>query len=304
MRKFSQILILLWGLLFLDGCVIVEEPLDYRHGISDYEAKRIVRKVFLSQHSLADASLLTSVSFGSLLDDYAQIHYDPYANRYGCDDRGYFTLQLGSDGLQLTIDSGDLLEIEYQTCQTELYSGFAPQLNGPVAITYHQNRLDRYSRMLDFTVTYHDALLTTLFGAYYLEGSIGVHYDEDMQRGMLALVLSSNRFQLYGDRYTQRDRFDNVVLDFTMDTISQRYRYNYSGTLYNSYLGRLTFSTFLPLEGIGDQNPATGELKIGNAQMRLIVTPLDDYYVDIQLISNSDPRENRTIHTTWLNIGL
>jgi hypothetical protein len=38
--------------------------------------------------------------------------------------------------------------------------------------------------------------------------------------------------------------------------------------------------------------------------MTLRILPVDDYYVDIVVRNSCDTYQNRTIHTTWLNIGL
>ena len=298
MRKFLPYLLLLALFIGFGGCVIVSDSLDYRNDLSDYEAKKIVRKVFISQQTISRAALISNETLGSFIE------YDGYsANRYNCSDSGYITLQLDDDGFSLNISSGDILNLNFYECAYEIPWYSQSRINGPVAITYHQYMHDYQSHISDFTIEFNHTALQALYGLERIDGILGVHLDQDYQRDILRLTLSSNHLVVENSSW-EKQIFNNIVLDFTMDTYTNRYSYSYSGTLYSDYLGRLTFSTLIPLEGYGAHNPSRGSFKISNEHVSLTVIPVDDYYVDIRLENHFYPTKNRIIHTTWINIGL
>ncbi len=298
MQRIWHTLIVLWAFFLFGGCVIVDGSLDYRNNLSDYEAKKIVRKLFLSQESFIQAALLNSSGFSTIL----QTSYNPYETRYSCLESGYFTLRISSD-LTSVPEGTDPLYLDYSECTYDTYLYPQSRLSGSVIFTYYQNMQDRYNKLLDFRVTYTHTYLYTSYGTRYLDGSVGIHYDEDYTRQLLRLTLSSSQLIIAESGYRD-DRYENVVLDFTLDTHTGHYTYSYSGTLYNTYLGRLTYSTLAAMEGNNNGYPSYGEIKITNAHMSLIVRPLDDYYVDIEVRNHYYPGQNRIIHTTWINIGL
>jgi hypothetical protein len=280
------------------GCVIVNDTLDYRNDLSDYEAKKIVKKVLISQQTISKAALINneSLELFSAYDGYA-------ANRYDCSENGYISLQLDGDGFAVNISTGDILNLNYYECTyaTPWYS--QSRINGPVAITYHQYMHDYQALVSDFTLTFNHTAIQSVYGLERIDGVLGVHLDQDYRRKQLQLTLSANHLVVENSNW-ERQTFNNIVLDFTMDTYNNRYRYSYSGTLYSDYLGTLTFSTLLPMEGYGDHNPAYGSFKISNEHVTLTVKPVDDYYVDIILDNHFYPTKNRIIRTTWINIGL
>ena len=282
------------------GCIIVDDSLDYRNNLSDYEVKKIVRKVLLSQNSINRAGVVTSDGLEKIITSRSRYLHD----RVPCNDGGYVTFTLSDGTVSLTLSTGDLLHIEYDDCSyTPLYYDQS-RLNGSIDIHYNQNIEDYRRKLLDFTIDYYNTWLYSRYGTLRIDGTMGVHYDEDYERHELKLIFSSNRLVIDNrDRYDQ-DIFSNIVLHYTIDTTSTAYAYEYSGTLYNSYLGRLTFTTRDTMEGYGDQNPRRGRFEISNAHVTLTVIPIDNYYVDIDVENHYYVSQNRTIHTTWINIGL
>ncbi len=298
MRKFYATLVILFTLLLLHGCVFVTESLDYRNDLSDYEVKKIVKTVFLSQHALADAALLAT-------DGYTTVTSERYpAERYACQEGGYIRFEIDQNGYALTFETGDLIRLAYDDCIYTTYYDDRSHLSGPIDITWYQDMADSANRLIELDIAYHNTWLKNRYTTLYLNGRIGVHYDEDYSRERLELVLSSDELRIQRSDFSGDDTYENIVLDFSMDTYSYAYRYSYHGTLFNSYLGRLTFTTLSPMRGYRDKNPFDGEFKITNAHMTLRVIPIDDYYVDIVVQNHYDSYENRTIHTTWMNIGL
>ena len=298
-RRITAAVVLLVALIGIGGCVIVDDGLDYRHDLSDYEAKKIVRTVFLTQQSLGRAAMISARSTETIFDG------DRYGegNRYDCLSGGYLTLELGVDGLQLSLSAGDIVQLDYHQCLCDPLYAHESYLDGPVALTYHQSLSDSHERLYDVTLSYADTWLDTPTGGAWFDGRIGLHYDEDFDTRMHHLILSSDTLDIRRGSYASQ-RLYNIVLDFRMQRDTLHYRYDYSGTLYSDYLGRLTFSTLYPMEGYADRNPSAGLFKISNTTVTLKVRPIDDYYVDILLENRYDPSQNRTIHTTWMNIGL
>ncbi len=301
MKKAVLISLFVSVLIFFAGCIIVSDRLDYRHDLSDYEVKKIVRKVLLSQHTINRAGIITSDDLEKLIETRS---LRAYYERLECDEGGYLTFTLSDGTFSLTLSPGIPYYFTYYDCRyAPLY--FAPnRLNGAVEITYHQDIEDRYGKLLDFSIDYRDTYLETDTAAVRIAGRLGVHYDESYREHILSLIFSSTRLEIENSDYYHRDIFNNIVLDYTIDTQSYHYRYSYSGTLDNTYLGRLTFTTLIPMEGYGAHNPYYGRFKISNAHMDLLVIPRDDYYVDIVVENHYDTIQNHTIHTTWINIGL
>ena len=300
MRNLYTTIILAMLLFLTQGCRFVAESLDYQNGLSDYEAGKIVRTVLLSQHTIADAALLSASGYRRMGPSS-----DLYPNeRYSCQDGGYIRFTFDEDGYSLTFESGDLIHLNYDTCRYHNYDDSTWLLNGPVDLTWYQDMEDSVNRVIELGITYHDAWLQNSYATAYLDGEIGLHYDEDYTSDRLQLVLTSDELRVRANNATQSNTFENIVLDFSMNMSDYRYRYTYHGTLFNAYLGRLTFTTLSPIQGNRDDNPYRGELKITNAHMTLRVIPVDTYYVDIIVQNHYDTFENRTIHTTWRDIGL
>ncbi len=298
MRTYLPFLLFSILLFGFGGCIIVSDTLDYRNDLSDYEVKKIVRKIFVSRQTLTHAALIGNESFGQL-SAYTAVPTE----RYTCGEQGYMTLRLQGDTLSFTLSAGDRLYLNYYACGFEMVwpgDGYS-RLNGAVSITWNQYMYDSEGEVADFTIDFDRAVLTAPSGMERLDGRVGVHLERDYRRSMLGLILSSNRLVVENSR-REEQTFTNVVLDLHTDRTTMRYRYRYSGTLYSDYLGRLTFSTPVTLEGYGDRNPAYGRLTISNEHVRLTVRPVDDYYVDIVLENYIYPSRNRIIHTTWINL--
>ncbi len=300
MRRHYTTVTMLLLLLFWQGCVFVADSLDYRNDLSDYEVKRIVRTVFLSQHALADAALLTSDSYSTLT-----ISGDGYqTDSYACNEGGEIRFQIDNGGYSFSFSTGDLLHLSYDACAWDSYYDAPIRLSGPVDLTWYQDMQDRESRLIELAIDYRHAMLKNGYTTLWLDGELGLHYDLDNLAGILKVVLSSTQLRIDNSDVYGEDTYENIVLDFTMDTRDYAYSYSYHGTLFNSRLGRLTFSTLAPMRGYRDANPYSGTFKITNAHVTLRVIPVDDYYVDIVVRNSYDSYQNRTIRTTWLNIGL
>ena len=299
-KRISQAVLMLILLPLIQGCLFIAESLDYRRDLSDYEVKRIVRRVLLSQHVIADAALATTDGYTQLYGAYTS--YD--TTRYSCRDGGYLRLEIGEGDYTFSFESGDLLHLTYDNCRCDACESEFDRLSGPVDIVWYQDSEDALQRVIELGITYHYADLYAPFTSVRLDGRIGLHYDRDYRRGILRLILSTNDLSLHGSDFGDDTRYENVVLDFTMDEASHAWRYSYSGTLFSSYLGRLTFTTLTPLEGYDAHNPDRGEFKITNAHMSLRVVPRGNGAVDIYVENHFDITQNRTIRTSWRDIGL
>jgi hypothetical protein len=298
MRKFMPYILLLSIFIGMGGCVIVNDTLDYRNDLSDYEAKKIVKKVLVSQQTIGMAALINNES----LQTFSA--YESYAyTRYECSESGYISLQIDGDGFAVNLSAGDILNLNYYDCAYERPWYSQSRINGPVTIDYHQYMHDYQSLVSDFTLTFNRTAIQSVYGLERIDGVLGVHLDQDYRHNQLQLTLSTNRLVVENSNW-EREIFNNIVLDFMIDTYTNRYSYSYSGTLYSDYLGTLTFSTLTPMQGYGEHNPAYGSFKISNEHVSLTVKPVDDYYVDIILDNHLYPTKNRIIRTTWINIGL
>lgn len=294
--------ILLLTLLMLGGCVIQVDSLDYQNNVSDYEIKKIVKEVLSSQNDINRAGIITSDGLQNLQRTHQSRDY--FSNRYTCQDNGYATIRFEGSDFSLTFSSGDSFGIEYSDC-----SFIAPyydenRINGTISFDIYQNMQDYQSTLLNFNVNYADTHFYTNNSDIYFDGSLGVHYDFDNPTENLNITFSTNYLSIENNHFYQKDTFNDVVLDFHLDTLTLQYRYNYSGSLYNSYLGRLSFSTIEPMQGYKDHNPSSGIFKITNKYIQILVIPQDDYYVDLIVKNRYQPYQNHTIHTTWINIGL
>ncbi len=294
-------IILLFTMIFFYGCKIEGGP-DYKDDLSDYEVKKIVREVLSSQHSVNGAGLVTSDGINNLAKYKDQ--RDLYYNRYGCQNSGYASITFSEGDFSLTFSADDSFSVNYHNCSFTPYYYDQTKLNGLIDITLHQDLYDYQNRLLDFSVNYTNIYLYTSFGQIYLDGDMGVLYDFDYFAQLLTVRFISNHLTIENSGFGEKNIFSNVVLDFTMNTESYLYSYKYSGGLYNDYLGYLTFSTPVTLIGYKDKNPYGGKFKIMNEYMSITVIPLDDYYVDIIVQNRYSYIRNRTIHTTWINLGL
>lgn len=287
-------------LVLFAGCIIIDDSLDYRNDLSDYEVKKIVRTVLASQNTINRAGLVTSDGLGKIARQKSR-----YLNtNLSCDDGGYIAFSWQTGDFSATFITDSPLRLQYHECLYAPYYYDPYKVNGEIEIITHQFVDDYRNKLLDLTLHYYDTYLYTGSATIYLEGNIGVHYDYDYGSDYLAMVLTAPDFTIKNSSGYEKESFSNVVLNFQLDTLSQRYSYDYSGTLYNSYLGRLSFTTLEHMQGEGNRNPCAGRFKISNDDMSVIVVPYDDYYVDIYVDNRYHPSRNRRIHTTWINIGL
>jgi len=293
--------ILLLTLLMLGGCVIQDDALDYRNDLTDYEIKKIVKEVLVSQNSINRAGIITS---DGLQNIQTRTRSRDYYDRYSCQNNGYATIRFFDGDFSLTFSSGDHFGIDYEDCAFSPFYDDSNRINGSILLDINQNMQDYQNTLLDFGVSYIHTYFDTEFGKLYIDGDLGVHYDHHRYDNGLNITFTTNHLTIENNRFYEKEIFNNVVLDFFMDTYTLDYHYNYSGTLYSNYLGRLSFSTIDTMYGYKDQNPYKGEFKITNEHISLLVLPQDDYYVDIVVKNHYQPYENHTIHTTWINIGL
>ncbi len=299
MKAFS---ILLLTLFMLGGCVIQVDSLNYQNNISDYEVKKIVKEVLSSQNSINRAGIITSDGLQNL--QRSRKSRDYFSNRYNCQNNGYATIHFEGSDFSLTFSSGDSFGIEYNDCTFEVPYFNSNRINGDISFDIFENIQDYQNTLLNFNVTYTDTHFNTNNTDIYFDGSLGVHYDLDNATQSLNITFSTNYLSIENSNFYQKDIFNDVVLDFHLDTVTLKYYYNYSGSLYNSYLGRLSFSTIEPMIGYKEYNPSSGIFKITNDYLQILVIPQDDYYVDIVVKNHNQPYQNHTIHTTWINIGL
>ncbi len=297
MRSFVMFL---FTLITFYGCKI-DGRLDYKNDLSDYEAKKIVREVLLSQHSISSAGLITSDGLNNLAKNRTR---ELYSDRYSCQNSGYAAITLSEGDFSLTFSTDESFSINYYDCAFTPYYYDQTKLNGLINVTFHQDLYDYQDRLLDFSVSYVNTYLYSSFGKIYIDGDMGVRYDYNYYAQLLNVIFLSNHLLIETDNFIEKNIFSNIVLDFTMNTNNYIYSYKYSGTLYNSYLGNLTFTTPVTLVGYKDKNPYSGNFKISNDYMSIVVMPLDDYYVDIIIQNRYEYNQNRTIHTTWINLGL
>ena len=232
-------------LVLFAGCIIIDDSLDYRNDLSDYEVKKIVREVLLSQNSINRAGVITSDGLERLVTRHSRYLDD----RMACSEGGYITFKLTDGSFSLTLTTDDLLHIEYHDClYTPLYYDQS-RLNGSIELRYNQDTEDAYGKLLDFSIHYFDTNLYTRYGSIRIDGELGVHYDESYRSGELELIFSANRLVIENRTRYEKDIFTNIVLHYTIDTDTYAYAYRYSGTLYNTYLGRLTFTTLDDMRG-------------------------------------------------------
>ncbi len=292
MRDF---IIFFFTLSIFYGCTI-NSNLDYARNISDFEVKKIVKEVLSSQNTIGAAGLITSDG----LSEIAKWNKtrDFFNDRYTLQNDGYASITLNEDDFSLTFSANESLNINYYDCAFKPYYYDQTRLNGIVDITLNHDLYDYQNRLLDFSVRYLNTYLYTDFGEIRINGSMGVRYDYDHYQNLLSVLFLTNTLSIESDTFT------NISLDFTMNTDSYIYDYKYSGTLYNEYLGNLTFFTPVNLVGYKDKNPYSGRFKILNDYIDILVIVLDDYYVDIIVREKNDAFKRRTIHTTWINLGL
>ncbi len=127
-------------------------------------------------------------------------------------------------------------------------------------------------------------------------------YNSTSLDDILSLELHIGDITLSGYGY---DRFtmSNIILDFDLDTLTQDYIYDYQGYMYDMYHDRYHFSTSLPFVGGAHSNPYKGIMQIIGENETLVVSVLDDYYVDIAVYDHYDSYHDRVIHTTWRRLG-
>ena len=127
-------------------------------------------------------------------------------------------------------------------------------------------------------------------------------YDSSSLDDILSLQLHIGDITLSGYGY-ERFTMSNIILDFDLDTLSQDYIYDYQGYMYDAYHNRYHFSTSLPFVGIAHNNPYKGIMQIIGEDETLVVSVIDDYYVDIAVYDHYDSYYDRVIHSTWERLG-
>jgi len=127
-------------------------------------------------------------------------------------------------------------------------------------------------------------------------------YDSNTIDDILTLQLHVGDITLSGYGY---DRFtmSNVILDFDLDTLTQDYIYDYQGYMYNNYYDRYQFSTAQSFVGVVNSNPYKGVMHIIGEDETMVVSVVDEYYVDIAVYDHYDSYHDRVIHSTWRALG-
>ncbi len=127
-------------------------------------------------------------------------------------------------------------------------------------------------------------------------------YNSNTLDDIFSVQLHIGDITLSGYRY---DRFSlsNIILDFDLDTLTQDYIYDYQGYMYDTYHDRYQFSTSLPFVGNAYSNPYKGIMQIIGEDETIVVSVIDDYYVDITIYDHYDSYYDRVIHSTWRRLG-
>ncbi len=128
-----------------------------------------------------------------------------------------------------------------------------------------------------------------------------LYHDSTNRDDILSLALHIGGITLRGYGYDPF-RLTHVVLDFDLDTLTQDYVYDYQGYLYDDYR-RYHFTTSQAFVGYADQLPYKGTMQIISEDNTIVVTVIDDYYIDIDVYNHYDPYYDHTIHTTWRALG-
>jgi len=127
-------------------------------------------------------------------------------------------------------------------------------------------------------------------------------YDSQTIDDILSLELHIGDITLSGYGY---DRFtmSNVLLDFDLDILTQDYIYDYQGYMYDAYHDRYQFSTSQSFVGYADNHPYKGVMHIIGEHETMVVSVIDEYYVDIAVYDHYDSYHDRVIHSTWRALG-
>jgi hypothetical protein len=119
---------------------------------------------------------------------------------------------------------------------------------------------------------------------------------------ILSLEFHIGSLSLQGYGYG-RFLLSDLILDFDLDTVTDDYIYDYEGYIYDTYHDRYRFSTTIPFVGKADQRPYKGVMQIIGRDETMVVSVIDDYYVDIAIYDNYNSYHDRVIHTTWRALG-
>jgi hypothetical protein len=232
MKKAFYISLIVSIFVLFAGCIVTDDTLDYRNDLSDYEVKKIVQKVLLSQNSINRAGLVASDGLENLTQRSGRAYNDPFS----CTDGGYLTLTYADGSLAMSLQTEVPLYLGYYDCSYAPYYYEPSRLNGQINLITHQNIIDTYTHLLDVTLCYDNTYLYTGYDTLYLDGDVGVHYDMDYYNNYLTLVVSAPDLYMQSHVTHENDRYSNIVLNFQLDTLHEYYTYDYSGTLYNNYL--------------------------------------------------------------------
>jgi hypothetical protein len=127
-------------------------------------------------------------------------------------------------------------------------------------------------------------------------------YHSNQVDDILSLQLHVGNLTLQGYGYG-RFLLSDLLLDFDLDTLNDDYIYDYEGYIYDTYHDRYHFSTTIPFVGNANQLPYKGIMQIIGRDETIVVSVIDDYYVDIAIYDNYNSYHDRVIHTTWHSLG-
>ena len=127
-------------------------------------------------------------------------------------------------------------------------------------------------------------------------------YESNTIDDILSLQLHVGDITLSGYGY-QRFTMSNVLLDFDMDTLTRDYIYDYQGYMYDAYQDRYHFRTSQSFVGNANSNPYKGVMHIIGQDETMVVSVVDEHYVDIAIYDHYDSYYDRVIHSTWEGLG-
>jgi hypothetical protein len=136
----------------------------------------------------------------------------------------------------------------------------------------------------------------------YIPYTQNYYFDSQLHDGITSTQLHIGDMAISGFGYN-RFTLSDIILDFDVDTLNQDYLYTYGGYIYDDYHDRYHFDTSLPFVGKAHNTPYKGVMRISGEFEDIVVSVLDDIYVDIHIYDHYNSYHDRVIHSTWQALG-
>ncbi len=136
----------------------------------------------------------------------------------------------------------------------------------------------------------------------YIPYAQDYYHDSQLHDGISSTQLHVSDMTIAGYGYNDFSLSD-VVLEFDVDMLNQDFLYTYDGYIYDAYQDRYQFDTTLPFVGKAHSNPYKGVMRISGGGEDIVVSVLDDIYVDIHIYDHYDSYHDRVIHSSWRALG-